>query len=49
MRAYARINVSLEKGTKKTQKIYKEFKEKMQKYLYDEGMELYRVPIDVEE
>ena len=49
MRAYARINVSLEKGTKETKKIYKEFKEKMQKYLYDEGMELYRVPIDVEE
>ena len=49
MKAYARINVTLEKGTKETKKIYKEFKEKMQKYLYSEEMELYRIPIDVEE
>lgn len=49
MRAYARINLTLEKGTKETQKIYKEFKEKMSKYLLDAGMELYRVPVDAKE
>ena len=49
MRAYARVNVTLENGTEETKKIYREFKKKMKKYVFDEEMELYRIPVDVKE
>ena len=49
MKVYTRINITLTNGNKLTNEIYKTFKEKMNKYLLDEDMELYRVPIDTEE
>ena len=49
MKVYARVHSRLTGGTEKTKKVYIEFKNKMEKYLLDSEMELYRVPIDTKE
>ena len=49
MRAYKTFGIQLEKGTRETKKIYREFKEKMKKYLVDEEIEVYDVPIETSE
>lgn len=47
MNLYSRINVELPKKTnEKARKVYEEFMKGSQKYLLDEVMQLYRIPMD---
>lgn len=45
MKQYAKIYIDCTSRKKADKQVYKEFKERMKKYLIDEDMELYRVPI----
>ena len=45
MKQYEKYNIHCTSKNKEDKQIYKEFKKKMKKYLMDEDMELYRIPI----
>lgn len=45
MKQYAKMHIDCTSRKKADKQIYKEFKERMKKYLLDEDMELYRIPI----
>lgn len=45
LKQYEKYSIHCTSKKKEDKKIYKEFKERMKKYLVHEGMELYRIPI----
>ena len=45
MKQYAKLHIKCTGNKKEEKKIYLEFKKRMKKYLLDEDMELYRIPI----
>ena len=45
MKQYAKLHIKCTSNKKEEKKIYLEFKKRMKKYLLDEDMELYRIPI----
>lgn len=45
MQQYAKINISCTSRKKVDKQIYKEFKERMKKYVLDEEMQLYKIPV----
>ena len=45
LKKYAKIHIECTSKKKEDKQVYKEFKDRMKKYLLDDVMELYKIPI----